>query len=137
MTIQPLPCLPRLLGRVCWLNSEEHHRELTRKGGYNLQAISDSALAVGQVLLGEPPAELPALQASEVATEVMHQVAKIQSEFWKSIDVKACEPPEVDDTDEMPVRTSIPGTSAEHRHIASQVLTREKRGGSGPSETIG
>jgi histone deacetylase 6 len=83
--------------------------KLTAQGGYNLQAISDSALAVGQVLLGEPPAELPALQASEVATEVIHQVAKIQSEHWESIDVKACEPPEVADTDEFTVRTPIPG----------------------------
>ncbi len=35
-----------------------------------------------------------ALEASEVATEVMFQVAKVQSKYWKSIDVKACEPPE-------------------------------------------
>ena len=79
------------------------------QGGYDLKAISDSALAVGQVLLGETPAELPPLQASEIATEVMHQVAKVQSKYWSSIDVKACEPPEVQDTDELTVRTSIPG----------------------------
>lgn len=29
-----------------------------------------------------------------MATEVIHQVAKVQSKYWKSIDVKACEPPE-------------------------------------------
>jgi histone deacetylase 6 len=46
------------------------------------------------VLLGETPAELGALEASEVATEVIHQVAKVQSKYWKSIDAKACEPPE-------------------------------------------
>lgn len=64
------------------------------EGGYNLDAISHSSLAVAQVLLGETPPELPALQASEVATEVVHQVARVQSRYWKSIDVKACGPPE-------------------------------------------
>jgi hypothetical protein len=46
------------------------------------------------VLLGETPAELRDLEASEVATEVMFQVAKVQSKYWKSIDVAGCEPPE-------------------------------------------
>jgi histone deacetylase 6 len=64
------------------------------QGGYNLRAISDSAFAVAQVLLGETPAELGALQASDLGTEVIHQVAKVQSKYWKCIDVKACEPPE-------------------------------------------
>ena len=67
---------------------------LPYQGGYNLDAISRSSLAVAQVLLGETPAEMGALEASEVATEVMYQVAKVQSKYWKSIDVKACEPPE-------------------------------------------
>ena len=65
-----------------------------QQGGYNLEAISRSSLAVAQVLLGETPAELGSLEASEIATEVIHQVAKVQSKYWKSIDVKACEPPE-------------------------------------------
>ncbi|WWD16504.1 hypothetical protein CI109_100930 [Kwoniella shandongensis] len=65
------------------------------EGGYNLRAISDSALAVAHVLLGETPMELGALEASEAATEVIYQVAQVQSTHWKSIDVKACEPPEV------------------------------------------
>lgn len=64
------------------------------EGGYNLRAISDSSLAVAQVLLGETPAELTHVEASEAATEVVRQVAKVQSRYWKSIDVKACEPPE-------------------------------------------
>jgi histone deacetylase 6 len=64
------------------------------EGGYNLQAISDSALAVTRVLLGETPAELGAIEASEVATEVMYQVAKVQTKYWKSIDEEACLPAE-------------------------------------------
>jgi hypothetical protein len=69
-------------------------RELTHQGGYNLSAISNSAFAVAQVLLGETPPELGALKASEVATEVVHQVAKVHSKYWKSIDPVGCEPPE-------------------------------------------
>ncbi|WWC87894.1 uncharacterized protein L201_002792 [Kwoniella dendrophila CBS 6074] len=86
------------------------------EGGYNLKAISDSALAVAQVLLGETPAELEAHQASEVATEVIYQCAKVQSKYWKSIDVKACEPPEVNALDdETPTVTSIPDLLKMHR----------------------
>ncbi|ORY22508.1 hypothetical protein BCR39DRAFT_551487 [Naematelia encephala] len=85
------------------------------EGGYNLDAISRSALAVAQVLLGETPAELNTLEASEVATEVIHEVAKVQGKYWKSIDVKACEPPEVTDIDgESPVY-SIPDLLKIHR----------------------
>lgn len=35
-----------------------------------------------------------ALEASELATEVMYEVSKVQSKYWKSIDIKTCEPPE-------------------------------------------
>ncbi|KIR82282.1 histone deacetylase 6/10 [Cryptococcus gattii EJB2] len=65
------------------------------EGGYNLRAISDSALAVTRVLLGEIPPELGILRASQAATEVVYQVALEQSKYWECIDVKACEPPEV------------------------------------------
>nr|XP_018264720.1 histone deacetylase 6/10 [Kwoniella dejecticola CBS 10117]OBR86878.1 histone deacetylase 6/10 [Kwoniella dejecticola CBS 10117] len=84
------------------------------EGGYNLKAISDSALAVAQVLLGETPAELEAHQASEVATEVIYQCAKVQSKYWKSIDVKACEPPETFEDGSSAV-TSIPDLLKLHR----------------------
>ena len=47
---------------------------------------------MARVLLGEGLPELPPMQASMMATEVMYQVAKVQSKYWKSIDVKACEP---------------------------------------------
>ncbi|WVQ74620.1 hypothetical protein IAR50_004221 [Cryptococcus sp. DSM 104548] len=71
------------------------------EGGYNLHAISNSALAVTRVLLGEiPPALGKVPKASEAATEVVWQVAKEQSKYWKTIDVKACEPPELHTTAE-------------------------------------
>jgi histone deacetylase 6 len=64
------------------------------QGGYNLKSISVSALAVAKVLLGAPPPELPPMVASDIATETVFQCAYIQSRFWKSIDPKACEPVE-------------------------------------------
>ncbi|BEI85282.1 hypothetical protein CcaverHIS002_0506830 [Cutaneotrichosporon cavernicola] len=65
------------------------------EGGYNLRAISDSSLAVAQVLLGETPAEIGQVQASELATEVIHEVAKVQSKYWKNVNAAACAPPEI------------------------------------------
>ncbi|KAF8161152.1 histone deacetylase complex protein [Crassisporium funariophilum] len=64
------------------------------EGGYNLTSISESALAVAGVLLGQAPDELPPLTASEAATETVWLVAREQSRYWKSVDPKACEPRE-------------------------------------------
>ncbi|KAI0040244.1 histone deacetylase complex protein [Auriscalpium vulgare] len=62
------------------------------EGGYNLDALSSSALSVGRTLLGEAPPEMSNLVASEIAAETVYLVAKEQSRYWKSINVKACEP---------------------------------------------
>ncbi|SJK97611.1 related to Histone deacetylase clr3 [Armillaria ostoyae] len=59
------------------------------EGGYNINAIAKSALAVTQVLLGEAPPELPPMTAGESATETVWLVAKEQSKYWKSVDPKA------------------------------------------------
>lgn len=64
------------------------------KGGYNLKSISTSSLAVVEVLLGNPPPLMPEQQASEVATETVWQVSRVQSHYWKSIYPKQCEPRE-------------------------------------------
>ncbi|KAG6820251.1 hypothetical protein H0H93_003415 [Arthromyces matolae] len=64
------------------------------EGGYNLNSISQSALAVTSVLLGEAPEPLPPMVAGESATETIFLVAREQSKYWKSIDLKACEPKE-------------------------------------------
>ncbi|KAF8973205.1 histone deacetylase complex protein [Flammula alnicola] len=64
------------------------------EGGYNLNSISNSALAVTRVLLGQAPDELPPLTANEAATETVWLVAREQSKYWKSLDPKACEPQE-------------------------------------------
>lgn len=66
----------------------------TCQGGYNLDSISNSTLAVARVLLGDAPPEFPALVASEAGTETVWQVALEQSKYWKNINPKACEPRE-------------------------------------------
>lgn len=82
------------------------------EGGYNLTSISDSALAVVKVLLGEPPDELPPMIASEAGTETVWLVAREQSKYWKSVDPKACEPREAGLED---VSFSIPEILKAHR----------------------
>ncbi|CCM03597.1 uncharacterized protein FIBRA_05735 [Fibroporia radiculosa] len=81
------------------------------EGGYNLDAISVSALAVARVILGEVPPQLEPMVASEVATETIWHVAREQSKYWKNVDPKACEPIE-----EMePISFSIPELLKAHR----------------------
>ncbi|KAI9449392.1 histone deacetylase complex protein [Russula earlei] len=64
------------------------------EGGYTLESLSNCALAVGRMLLGEAPPELPPLVASEVESETVWLVAKEQSKYWKNINTKSCEPKE-------------------------------------------
>ncbi|KAG2345481.1 histone deacetylase clr3 [Suillus weaverae] len=81
------------------------------EGGYNLDSISNSSLAVARVLLGEAPPELPPMVASEAGTETVWQVAMEQSKYWKSVNPKACEPRE--EVDE--ISFSIPEILKGHR----------------------
>lgn len=64
------------------------------KGGYNFDAISDSALAVTQSLLGESPPEVVPVPASEIATEVVRQVRRAHSKYWKCINEPTVDVPE-------------------------------------------
>jgi histone deacetylase 6 len=85
-----------------------HHRAesitFLFKGGYNLDSISKSALAVTRVLLGQAPDELPPLTASDEATETVWLVAKEQSKYWKNVDPKACEPQESEQENPLALR---------------------------------
>ncbi|KAF7288691.1 hypothetical protein HMN09_01375100 [Mycena chlorophos] len=62
------------------------------EGGYNLQSITHSAVAVTKILLGESPPALKSMVASEAAAETVWLVAKEQSKYWKSVSPKSCEP---------------------------------------------
>ncbi|VDC05189.1 unnamed protein product [Peniophora sp. CBMAI 1063] len=82
------------------------------EGGYNVNSVARSALAVGRTLLGESPPEMEPLTASEEASETIFAVAKFQSQFWKKIDMRAVEP--LDDEDRQ-VTWSIPDLVQAHR----------------------
>ncbi|KAJ7497370.1 histone deacetylase complex protein [Mycena latifolia] len=64
------------------------------EGGYNLDSITNSALAVTEIILGGAPGEMKSMVASEAAAETVWFVAKEQSKYWKSVSPKACEPQE-------------------------------------------
>ena len=65
-----------------------------KQGGYSLDAISASSLAVARVLLGEAPPELEPLTASPEATDTFWQVAMEQSKYWNNVEPTALEPRE-------------------------------------------
>ncbi|KAI0773740.1 histone deacetylase complex protein [Fomes fomentarius] len=81
------------------------------EGGYCLDAIANSALAVTQVILGDVPPQMPPLTASELATETIYAVAMEQSKYWKNLDPKKCEPIE----EVEPLAISFPELLKAHR----------------------
>lgn len=52
------------------------------EGGYNLDSISKSALAVAKVLIGEPPESTITAQPLLDTIEVVDEVIKTQSKYW-------------------------------------------------------
>lgn len=55
------------------------------EGGYNLDAISVSALRVAKVLVGEPPEVLRQPLPKSEAITAISDVIKVQSRYWKSL----------------------------------------------------
>ena len=55
------------------------------EGGYNLDSIAKSALAVAKVLVGEPPESTITLLPHLETIEVVDEVIKIQSKYFKSL----------------------------------------------------
>ncbi|KAI5963445.1 HDA1 [Candida pseudojiufengensis] len=55
------------------------------EGGYNLDSISESALAVAKVLIGEPPENTITKLPHQDTIEVIDEVIKIQSKYWKCL----------------------------------------------------
>ena len=55
------------------------------EGGYNLDSIAKSALAVAKILIGEPPDELPepAMDPKPEALEMVDKIIRLQSKYWK------------------------------------------------------
>ena len=61
---------------------------LIKQGGYNLESISKSALAVTRTLMGEPPGRLNNVTASPSAIATVKKVAAYQSKYWPCIIMK-------------------------------------------------
>jgi hypothetical protein len=59
------------------------------QGGYNLEAISNSAEAVTRALVGEPLDIMRPMRVSELGNEVVYQVVKMQSQFVNGRSSKA------------------------------------------------
>ncbi|KAK6583588.1 hypothetical protein PZA11_003318 [Diplocarpon coronariae] len=53
------------------------------EGGYNLRAISVSALAVARTLMGEPPERMTIPPLNKVAAHTLDNVKRIQSAYWE------------------------------------------------------
>jgi histone deacetylase 6 len=69
------------------------------EGGYNLDAISSSALAVTKVLLGDPPGFPKTKLPSREAIKVVDEVIKVQSPFWKCLRLEIGECVKLDTAD--------------------------------------
>ncbi|KAI1815049.1 histone deacetylase [Poronia punctata] len=53
------------------------------EGGYNLEAISNSALAVARTLMGEPPPQMDMPPISKDAARVLARVQAAQAPYWE------------------------------------------------------
>lgn len=53
------------------------------EGGYNLKAISRSALAVAKTLMGEAPQRLKVPKINALAAETLENVKRIQANYWE------------------------------------------------------
>jgi len=53
------------------------------EGGYNLEAISKSALAVAQTLMGEPPPQMEIPKLSNEAARVLAKCQAYQAPYWE------------------------------------------------------
>ncbi|KFZ00118.1 hypothetical protein V500_01173 [Pseudogymnoascus sp. VKM F-4518 (FW-2643)] len=53
------------------------------EGGYNLKAISRSALAVAKTLMGEPPERIKMPPINKEALKILHRVKEAHAPFWE------------------------------------------------------
>lgn len=53
------------------------------EGGYNLRAISDSALAVARTLMGEPPPRMVLPKLNKEASKALARVQAFQAPYWE------------------------------------------------------
>lgn len=87
------------------------------EGGYNPDAVADSALAVTNVILSRETAEPRDTVASTIAAATVQQVCRFQSKFWKSIKVPDLDANDVDfDSGSAPPSAQIGALLAAYRN---------------------
>ena len=64
------------------------------EGGYNLDAISKSALAVAQTLMGEPPRPMDIPPINEVALKLLNKVREVHAPYWECMRPRKMDIPE-------------------------------------------
>ncbi|KAK7746652.1 Histone deacetylase hda1 [Cytospora paraplurivora] len=69
------------------------------EGGYNLRAISDSALAVARTLMGEPPPRMTLPKINKEAAKALARVQAYQAPYWECMRPNIVSMPEVLHTD--------------------------------------
>lgn len=69
------------------------------EGGYNLEAISHSALAVARTLMGEPPPKLELPRINKEAAKVLAKVQAYQAPYWECMRPGVIDMKEVPSTD--------------------------------------
>ncbi|SCZ95178.1 BZ3500_MvSof-1268-A1-R1_Chr11-2g03334 [Microbotryum saponariae] len=74
---------------------------LALEGGYNVESVVKSAHACVEVLVGDEPRRLELGAASQSATNVCHEVMKVQSKYWKSMGYALESPEEAKDAGRM------------------------------------
>lgn len=65
------------------------------EGGYNLKAISVSAVAVAKTLMGEPPPRLELPKINKEATRILAKVQSLQAPYWECMRPGVVNVPEV------------------------------------------
>lgn len=73
------------------LKFERSFSNTVLKGGYNLDSISKSAVAVTRTLIGEIPDRIPNIRATDTGIETVQMVAMHQSRFWPCLYPKDAE----------------------------------------------
>ncbi|KAL7624472.1 Histone deacetylase hda1 [Parahypoxylon ruwenzoriense] len=67
------------------------------EGGYNLKAISHSALAVARTLMGEPPPKMDIPPIEKEAARVLARVQAVQAPYWECMRPGIVNVPELND----------------------------------------
>ncbi|OBT80163.1 hypothetical protein VF21_00614 [Pseudogymnoascus sp. 05NY08] len=100
------------------------------EGGYNLKAISRSALAVAKTLMGEPPERIELPPINKEALKILHRVKEAHAPFWECMQPGKINVKEEEDTDTARLNAVIRayqyGILREKYKMVDMYVTRDK-----------